>query len=100
MSDPIPNAGSDAESSSLQHTIVQLREALEQSPTENPTSRAELLELLTELQHKLTDQPDDADLHRPLLEQLKDSVWQFEKSHPTLTVIVGRVMDNLSRMGI
>ena len=86
----------------------------------------ELTRLLDELQAELDSNPDLSDAERAALEELRsrlggvlDSgrpsadykgeglsdplrnyVDRFETSHPTLTMILGRIADALSKMGI
>lgn len=85
----------------LLHSIEQLRDELQQSHSLDVEQRTELLNVLRALEHVLAEEDDvTADQHQPLIDQLKESVWQIEASHPTLTVIVGRILDNLARMGI
>lgn len=87
----------------LRVSIEQLRVALDDAENQpmEPQARAELIDLLARLQQTVADDAVYSEAqHRPLVEQLEESVWRFEKSHPTLTVIVGRIMDSLNRMGV
>jgi hypothetical protein len=85
----------------LQQSIDQLRRELEQSEPLDDAARAELLQALAEIEQSLIG-PDAVPLaeQQPLIDQFKETIWRFERSHPTLTMIVGQVMDDLSRMGI
>ena len=85
----------------LLQSIEQLRAELQQPQAPDTETKAELLRVLLGLENALADEGQlVVDQHQSLIDQLKESLWQFEKEHPTLTVVVGRVLDNLSRMGI
>lgn len=85
----------------LLESIEHLRDELQQLKSLDPEKRAELLDTLHSLENALAEEQGFVvDEHQPLIDQLKESLWQFEKSHPTLTVVVGRILDNLARMGI
>ena len=85
----------------LQQSLQQLRAELDQAQSLDAEVRADLLKTMHDIETALKDNDAlPADEQETLLDQLKESLWQFEKSHPTLTMIMGRVMDDLSRMGI
>jgi hypothetical protein len=85
----------------LQRSLQQLRAELDQAQSLDAAARADLLKTMHDIETALEDTdalpPDE---QQTLIAQLKESLWQFEKSHPTLTMIMGRVMDDLNRMGI
>ena len=85
----------------LAQSVERLRNEIETDTTLSPETRQEMIGVLESMSAALADNPDLAsEEHQSLLRQFKDAVWQFEKSHPTLTVVLGRVMDDLGRMGI
>lgn len=85
----------------LQQSLQQLRAELDQTPSIDTEARADLLNTIHAIEAALENEADlQAEENQTLIDQLKESLWQFEKSHPTLTMIMGRVMDDLNRMGI
>lgn len=86
----------------LLQSIESLRDELRRIRTLDQEKRAEVLAKLQALEDALVEGEGGIVVERdqPLVDQLKESLWEFEKSHPTLTVVVGRIIDNLARMGI
>jgi ElaB/YqjD/DUF883 family membrane-anchored ribosome-binding protein len=85
----------------LEQSLQRMRVELEKAQTLTVSVRQDLLSIVEDIESAIRNSDE---LHeeqgQPLRERLKDSVWRFEKSHPTLTMIVGQVMDDLGRMGI
>jgi phosphate uptake regulator len=84
----------------LQQSLQQLRAELDDAESLGASARQDLLKTVEDIEAALENDDELQEQHQSLLEQLKESVWRFEKSHPTLTMIMGRVMDDLGRMGI
>ena len=86
----------------LLQSIEQLRHELDQHGDQlDQEQRTEMLHLLQQMESALADEGElNANHYEPLIARLKDQLWQFEKAYPTLTVVTGRILDNLSRMGI
>jgi hypothetical protein len=85
----------------LQQSLQQLRSELDRAQSLDAGARADLLKPMQDIETAIDDNDGlPADEQETLIDQLKESLWQFEKSHPTLTMIMGRVMDDLNRMGI
>jgi DNA mismatch repair ATPase MutL len=85
----------------LQQSLQQLRSELDRAQSLDAGARADLLKTMQDIETAIDDNDGlPADEQETLIDQLKESLWQFEKSHPTLTMIMGRVMDDLNRMGI
>ncbi len=85
--------------SSLTEILEELREALEAPDDLDEDVRAELRSAAQEILEAL-DPDHERALSRSVLDSLTDSIERFEKSHPRLTEIIGRVADALSDMGI
>ena len=65
----------------------------------NDESRAKLEDLKTRIAALLADhenQPAESELTEPVQAAIDD----FEKTHPALTMTLGRIMDILNKMGI
>ena len=54
----------------------------------------EIEELLAQPRHEAPPAPD------PLVKRLAEAAQRFEVSHPDLTLIIERIIDSLSTMGI
>ncbi len=85
----------------LTRLLDELEAELDSNPDLSDAERA----ALEELRHRLGDVLDSG---RPgadykgegLSDPLRNYVDRFETSHPTLTMILGRIADALSKMGI
>ena len=61
----------------------------------------ELLGVVMDDINKLIDQPDEEELQGSrLVERLKEAVFHFEESHPSLASSMRRLVDALSSIGI
>ena len=85
---------------SADHSLQELEEELESVDSLDEEAAELLQEAAQEIQVAL--QKQDAALlgHPTLIERLRNATERFEVSHPTLTGIVGRMIDGLARMGI
>jgi hypothetical protein len=84
---------------SLNETIDELREALEAPDDLDEALRTELRSAAEEILEAL-DPDHERELSNSLGERLTGTLERFEKDHPRLTEIIGRVADALSDMGI
>lgn len=85
----------------LEQSLQQMRTELERAQTLNVSVRQDLLSIVEDIESAIRDSDELRQVQgQPLRERLKDSVRRFEESHPTLTMIVGQVLDDLGRMGI
>jgi len=85
----------------LQQSLKQMRTELEKAQTLDISVRQDLLTIVEDIESAIRDGDElHEEQRQPLRERLQDAVWRFEESHPTLTMIVGQVMDDLGRMGI
>ena len=82
----------------INEAIFQLRKEIEGLGDQNPELRARLEALLNELEDRLEATDDASHLH--LVENMKDTVAQFELEHPRLTGILNELMVTLSNLGI
>jgi len=85
----------------LEQSLQQMRKELERAQTLNVSVRQDLLSIVEDIESAIRDSDElRQEQGQPLRERLRDSVRRFEESHPTLTMIVGQVLDDLGRMGI
>lgn len=62
-------------------------------------SKKRLDGLITDIERRLAE-PDDADHHRTVVENVRTAVTDFEVSHPRATGILNDIMVTLGNMGI
>ncbi|MFC1889504.1 DUF4404 family protein [Thermodesulfobacteriota bacterium] len=81
--------------------LKKLHNELENTESVDDSGR-ELLGVVKDDISKLIDRPDDEELHGSsgLVERLKEAVFHFEDSHPSLASSMRRLVDTLSSMGI
>lgn len=85
----------------LRDRLEELQEALEEPGAVDEASRAQVGDLLRDIQAQLERSPEEREEHGPsLLERLAEVKEQFEESHPALTAAVNRVANALSNLGI
>lgn len=85
--------------------LTRLLEELESELGSNPDLSHEERAALEELRGRIglvlePDRPGAAQEGDGLTDPLRSYVDRFETSHPTLTMILGRIADALSKMGI
>ena len=85
--------------SQLSRALEKLRLEIGALDTADEESRRKLEQLVADLESKL-ENPEDTELHEDLTDQLRDSMLEFEVSHPRLTSIMNDIMMKLSNMGI
>ena len=83
----------------LQTALQDLQAALESHSNVEPAVRERLENALNEIRAAIDNLPA-ADQHESLTGQLASVAQDFEVSHPTLSGMVGSVIDALARMGI
>jgi hypothetical protein len=67
----------------------------------DPESRELLVALARDIEALLErTEPGGADDEPPLVERLRAATERFEESHPALTEAIGRIADQLARLGI
>ena len=83
------------ESAELARRLVELKAELARTQSVDPKSR-ELLEQVQQEIETVLDAPEEGSLRA----RLEAAIQHFETSHPDLTAIMGRVMDQLANLGI
>jgi len=83
----------------LKEELEKLRSEVKQLATENIEASSKLEALISELEKKL-EEPTGTDNHPGLVEDMKDTISQFETEHPRATAILNDIMVTLSNMGI
>ncbi|NIP87358.1 MAG: DUF4404 family protein [Planctomycetales bacterium] len=84
----------------LRHTIGQLHAELESLDQVDPQVQQLLQTAVDDIQQALQQgsQPPAGDTH--IVSRLSQAAQHFEDSHPTLSGMIGSLIDTLSRMGI
>jgi len=83
----------------LERLLGELDRELGEGGSLDPDEQASLRELQTRIADVLGSEGKVEDV-AGLTEPLATYVERFEASHPTLTMILGRIMDSLSKIGI
>jgi uncharacterized membrane protein YccC len=83
----------------LRQDLEKLRELLAASPSAGEEARQRLEAVIRDIEAILGETEEEPG-EESLVERLREATDSFEESHPTLTEVVGRIADVLSRMGI
>jgi len=85
----------------LREPLERLHDELEQANAAADQPH-QLLGTLQRDTRALLDRADDAPTaeHESLAERLRDAIPEFEASHPTLTLAMMEVVDQISRIGL
>ena len=89
------------EKDQLREDLERLHQELARSESVDAASRGLLIDVLHDIEAVLErSEHETAGAGESLIDRLRETASHFEKSHPTLTELVGRVADVLSRLGI
>jgi hypothetical protein len=81
-------------------TVSELEQALRGIKSLDRESRQVLEQAVQEIRAALQQETRSAADRQSLIERLRESVEQFESTHPSLTAVLGRLIDGLGQMGI
>lgn len=84
----------------LRAALDELEQELAALDSIDPETRAVLEEAAREIHAALAKENAHEIEQQSLTQRLKNSVESFETSHPTLSRVVGRMIDVLGQMGI
>lgn len=82
----------------LREEVERLHEELSRSESLDAESRERLAQLAQDIESAL--ERAEGEEAGGLAERLREATARFEESHPALTAVVGRIADQLSRLGI
>ena len=80
--------------------LDELRKEIEQLPTDDPSVKERLTDLVGNIELSLSAPIDDKELQDDLIEEMREAVTHFEVEHPRITGILGEILMTLSNMGI
>jgi Domain of unknown function (DUF4404) len=85
----------------LDEKLQQLHSQLQEIELVDENKRQTLEQLMVDIQESLEEE-DGKETHKykRLGEGLRESVVQFEATHPTATMLMGQTIDILAQMGI
>ena len=83
----------------LKDGLKKLRAEVNDVTSENAEAKDKLNTLINDIEKKLAE-PDDTIHHNNLIQDIKDTISQFESEHPRATAILNDIMVSLSNMGI
>ena len=85
----------------LREDLERLHQELARSETVDAAARGLLTDVLHDIEAVLErSEHETAEAGESLIDRLRETTSHFEESHPTLTELVGRIADVLSRLGI
>ena len=84
----------------LRETLEELEQELGRTATIDAASRQRLDHVVGEVREILERTDESEERHQTLRDRLSEATREFEKDHPTLAEVVGRVAAALSNMGI
>lgn len=84
----------------LEDSIHHIRKELADGEPLSAADRQQLDQTLAELEIILDENEEQDSLAEPLYEELLDLSERIEKSRPTLSVLIGRIVDALGQIGI
>ena len=84
----------------LRNSIKHLREELADGDPLSAEERAQLESVLGEVAALLETAGDEAPSEDGIFGELPSLVERFESTHPKLAVVLGRIADSLSQLGI
>jgi hypothetical protein len=85
----------------LHARLHQLHKELQQIESVDSEERRALQELMADI-HEVLAKEEGLPIQKygQLSERLRDNIAQLEASHPTVTMLMGQVIDTLGKMGI
>ena len=83
----------------LRQSLEELRSELERLEAEEAQVRERLDALIAGVETRL-EKPGDTSHHQSLVQEVRQSISQFEVSHPRATAILNEIMVTLGNMGI
>lgn len=84
----------------LEESIAHLRKELATGETLSSSDRTLLDRTLAEVAVHLDDENPATALAEPLYEELRELAARVEKTRPNLSLVLGRIVDALSQLGI
>ncbi len=85
---------------SLEESIAHLRKELASGSPLSTSDRTLLDRTLAEVAVHLDDENPATVLTDPLYEELRELAARMEKTRPSLSIVLGRIIDALSQLGI
>ncbi len=83
----------------LHEELERLRSEVNRLTDDNIDAKEKLNLLISDIEKKL-EKPSDEAHHRNLIEDIRNTINQFETDHPRATAILNDIMVTLSNMGI
>jgi chromosome segregation ATPase len=85
----------------LEQKLQELQSQLQQIELVDENKRQTIEKLMVDIQELLEQEEEKGtQKHKRLSEGLRESIIQFEATHPTATMLMGQTIDILVQMGI
>ncbi|MGD9387557.1 MAG: DUF4404 family protein [Gammaproteobacteria bacterium] len=82
----------------MEQLLAELRKQVAGSRELTPGQRARMEALREQIEERLA--AAEVPPEEGLREQLQEHMAEFQRTHPTLTMVLARIMDSLNKMGI
>jgi hypothetical protein len=82
----------------MEELLAQLRKEVAGARELNEGQRARMVALQAQLEESLA--AEEAPPAARLRDVLRGQIDEFQREHPTLTMVLGRILDSLNKMGI
>ena len=97
---PTPETPEMAPRKQLQESIDHIREELSTGDPLSPEDRQLLDNVLGEVSGVIQSEHEEHSLAEEFFDDLREMGERFEKTHPKLALVIGRIADSLSQLGI
>lgn len=85
----------------LEEQLAQLRQLVSGLGEGETAKREQINQLINTIEQRLDKvESDNDELHQSVISSLKESIEQFETSHPAITSSLNQIMVMLANMGI
>jgi len=82
----------------MEALLAKLRREVADAGELSATQRARIDALQEQIERRVA--AADEQHAETLREQLREHIDEFQRSHPTMTLVLGRILDHLNKMGI
>ena len=84
----------------LKESVEHLRGELADPKPLSPADRQLLDQTLADVTQMLDEEQDDPSFGEAIYDELRELSVRIEENHPNLSIVIGRIVDGLSQLGI
>jgi hypothetical protein len=82
----------------MQELLAELRREVAGAETLSEAQRQRMEELQEEIERRMAEEPPRRE--GSPADMVRAQIDEFQREHPTLTMVLGRILDSLNKMGI